>query len=174
MNSSFSLGLNYSFYSNHIRKGAGRDSLLNNFSQSSVLQDASRVYSVSGAASRFTNYYHLIELPVMFQWKLNKNKTKPLAVNFGFSAGWLVAVDALVYDTSFGGIYYKSKNPFNKTVFNLSTGLSWTFLTSNKIQWAIGPSIDLQLTRLLNSPFDKNKYLHFTGIQSTIIFSGKK
>ena len=155
MNSKFSLGLNYSFFSNHIRIGAGRDSLLNNFSQSSVLQNASRVYSVSGTANRFTNYYHLIELPVMFQWKLNK--IKPLALNFGFEAGQLVAIGALVYDTSFGGMYYKSKNPFNKTVFNLLTGLSWTFLTSNKTQCTIGPSIDLQLTRLLNSPFDKNK-----------------
>ena len=85
----------------------------------------------------------------------------------------MIATNALVYDTAFGGIYFDSKKQFNKTQFSLSTGLSWT-IPSKNIEWSIGPALNIHLNRFLNNSFEKEQYLLMPGLRTKIIFSGKK
>ncbi len=170
-----SIGMKYGYYSDNINIGTKRD-YSSNFGgiQSGNLRDGSSIYSNAGSISQYTNRYHFIELPVVFQLQLNKNSSRPLYLNSGVSIGQLVFTNALLYDTAFGGVYYKNKSRFNRTQFSLSAGLAWTFFNNSKMQWGIGPVVDFHLNRMQNNPMDRNKYLLFTGIRTNILFTGKK
>lgn len=169
----FSLGLQYGYYSNHIGIGNRRDSP-GRFSQQANMSDINYVYNAGSDSVNFTNQYHFIELPFNFQWQLNRNKAKPFVWSTGLSIGQLVASNALMYDTAFGGIYYENKNRLNKTQFSLSTGFSWTIANTNQAQWNIGPVATMHLNKLFDSPFENKRYLFFVGLRTAVLFNQKK
>lgn len=172
--SSLTVGLRYAYYSDVIHIGMPRNNLSNNLSLFLDSRGASQAYGASGDTVAITNQYHFIELPVYYNLQLNKNKTNPLTLKLGFKAGRMFASNAFVYDTTAGGIYYRSKTLFNKTQFGISASLNWAIINKPKFQWAIGPVVDFHLNSLLNNPLDKKKYLVFAGLRSTIIFNSKK
>jgi hypothetical protein len=166
---SLSLGLQYGYYSNVLRIGNRRDSLL------SVLDfSGGQIYNAGGDTIKYTNQYHFIELPLSFQWQLNKNKTKPFIWSTGFTIGQLIASNAIMYDTAFNGIYYQNKKRLNKTQFSLSTGFSWTIANNKKVQWSLGPVANIHLNKLVDNPFDNKGYLFFVGLRTGILFNQKK
>jgi hypothetical protein len=171
--SSFSIGLQYAYYSEHISVGARKDSVLRYASQASVVSGANYVYSAAGTKENFTNNYHFVEIPAIYQLGLNKNKFKPLNWTVGLSVAQLVNAKTLAYDTSFGGIYYDNKKSLNKTQFSLTTGFNWGIFNSKKIKGSIGPVVDFHFNSLLNNEGDKNKHLLFAGIRTTFTFPGK-
>ena len=79
-----------------------------------------------------------------------------------------------MYDTAFGGIYYKNKNLLNKTQFSLSTGFSWTVANNKRIQWRVGPFADIHVNKLVDNQFEDKKYLHFIGIRTAVLVNQKK
>jgi hypothetical protein len=172
---SFSLGLQYGYYSNVIHVGNRRDSLTGNSQLSNVMDDkANGVYNAGGDTIKYTNRYHFIEFPLIFQWQLNKNKAKPFTWSAGFTIGQLIATNAIMYDTAFNGIYYSNKSQLNKTQFSLSTGFSWTLANNKRAQWSLGPVANIHLNRLLDNPFENKKYLFFVGLRAGILFNSKK
>ena len=170
---SFSFGLQYGYYSNVIHVGNRRDSLLNNNQLANVL-DANYVYNAGGDTIKYTNRYHFIELPFLFNWQLNRNKARPFTWSTGITIGQLMASNAIMYDTAFNGIYYKNKNQLNKTQFSLSTGFSWTLANTKRAQWTLGPVANIYLNRLTDNPFENKRYLFFVGLRAAILFSQKK
>jgi hypothetical protein len=170
----FETGLQFGYYSDRIGVGNRRDSVLNNSSQFDFLRDATVVYNPGGDSIHYTNRYHFLELPVGAKFQMNKKAAKPLYLNMGFNIGWMAGTNALVYDTVFGGIYYNSKNHFNRLQFSFSLGLDWTLFKNDKIEWHIGPVINLHLNQMLNNPLDRNKYLFFAGVRTSILFNKKK
>ncbi len=172
---SFSVGLQYSFYSQRLGIGNSRDSLLNNSQFSSVLDRSDdHIYNAGGDTVKFTNRYHFIDLPLRFQWQLNKSKTNPFVWSTGLTIGQLIASNALMYDTAFNGIYYKNNRLINKIQFNLSTGFSWTIANGKQTQWSLGPVVNIHLNRLVENPFESKKYLFFAGLRTNILFNKKK
>lgn len=162
-----SLGLQYSYYSDRIRVGDFR--LLNQSAgQPQSLFGVTQGYRAANPAYSFTDHYHFIELPVNFLFQLNKNPDKPFYLDIGFKAGRMISSNALVYDTAFGGIYFESKDQFNKTQFSLSPGFLWT-LPSKKFQWSIGPLLNVHINRFLKNSFEGDKYLLMPGIRTKII-----
>jgi len=172
---SFSLGLQYGYYSNVIRIGNLRDSLLSNSQFSNVLDTRDdHIYNAGGGTKKFTNRYHFIELPLRFQWQLNKSKTNPFVWSAGFTVGQLIASNALMYDTAFNGIYYKNNKLLNKTQFSLSTGFSWTIANGKRTQWSLGPVANIHLNRLVENPFESKRYLFFAGLRTSVLFHQNK
>ena len=172
---SLSLGLQYGYYSNVLRIGMRRDSLLNN-AQLANARDvrANVVYNAGGDTVKYTNQYHFIELPILFNWQLNKNKEKPFVWSTGFTIGQLISSNAIMYDTAFNGIYYKNKKQLVKTQFSLSTGFSWTLANNKRVQWSLGPVMNIHLNKLIENPFENKKYLFFAGLRTGILFNQKK
>lgn len=168
-----SLGFQYSYYSDHILVGGRRDSVLNFSPQLMAISDASIVYGAANASANYTNRYHFIELPVTLHIRLNKNLNKPFNLNLGVVAGQMFASNALVYDRSFGGIYYKNKSQFNKTQFSLTSGFEWT-IPIRKMQWNVGPTVDVHINRFMLNPNETDTYLLMFGLRTRIIFSSKK
>ena len=172
---SFSLGLQYGYYSNILHIGNRRGSLNNNTQFNSAGgRYANQVYNACSDTTMYTNSYHFLELPFLFQWQLNKNKAKPFTWSIGFSLGQLISSNAIMYDTAFNGVYYKNKSQLNKTQFSLSTGFSWTIANSKKVQWKLGPVADLHLTKLIDNPFENKRYLFFVGLRTGVVFNSKK
>ena len=171
--SSLSLGVRYGYYSEHIR--VGRDSfILFSNNSNAVSFSTERFYRASNSYRDHPNRYHFLEVPVNYQLRLNKNQQKPFTWNIGFTIGRMIATNAVMYDTAFGGIYYKNTSQLNKTQFSLSTGISWTILNKKSFQWSVGPVVDVHLNSLVNSPFEKKKYLVFAGLRSAVLFNSKK
>ena len=172
---SLSVGLQYGYYSNILHIGNRRGSLNNNTQfNSAVGRYANQVYNAGSDTTKYTNSYHFIELPLLFQWQLNKNKTKPFTWSIGFTVGQLISSNAIMYDTAFNGVYYKNKSQLNKTQFSLSTGFSWTIANSKKVQWKLGPVADLHLSKLIDNPFENKRYLFFVGLRTGVVFNSKK
>ncbi len=171
--SSLSAGVRFAYYSDVIRIGNRRNNFSSTISQYLDAQGASNVYS-AGDTNSFTNRYHFIELPLTYYVRLGKNETHPFTLQTGIKAGRLFSANALVYDTVAYGIYYNSNKHLNKIQLGLTLGLSKTILNKEKYQWAIGPVADIHVSSLLNNPLEKKKYLLFTGIRTSVIFSSKK
>src|SRR5688572_766900 len=175
---SLSAGLQYGYYSNILHVGNRRDSILSNNQNSqfsvSLDRNASQVYNAGGSTMKHTNHYHFIELPFLFQWQLNKNKTKPFTWSAGFTVGQLIASNAIMYDTAFNGVYYENKSQLNKTQFSLSTGFSWTIANNKKMQWNLGPVANFHLTKLVDNPFESKRYLFFVGLRAGVLLNPKK
>jgi hypothetical protein len=163
----FETGLQYAYYSDRITVGRRNGSVNQSLLDYSVIHSA-------GDSIKFTNRYHFLELPAGVKIQMNKKPVKPLYLNMGFNIGWMAGTNALVYDTASGGIYYNSKKHFNRLQFSLSLGLDWTLFKNDKIEWHIGPVINLHFDQMLNNPLDRNKYLFFAGIRTSILFNKKK
>ena len=170
---SFSLGLQYGYYSNVLHIGNLRFSGNNQFS-SVPGRNANQVYNAGSDTTKYTNSYHFIELPFLFQWQLNKNKAKPFIWSIGFTVGQLLSSNAIMYDTAFNGVYYKNKSQLNKTQFSLSTSFSWTIANNKNVQWNLGPVADIHLTKLIDNPFENKRYLFFVGLRAGVLLNSKK
>ena len=172
---SLSVGLQYGYYSNILHIGNRRGSLNNNTQYNSAVgRYANQVYNAGSDTTKYTNSYHFIELPFLFQWQLNKNKAKPFIWSLGFTVGQLISSNAIMYDTAFNGVYYKNKSQLNKTQFSLSTGFSWTIVNNKNVQWNLGPVADLHLTKLIDNPFENKRYLFFVGLRTGVLLNSKK
>ena len=174
---SLSAGLQYGYYSNIFHVGNRRDSLIGNANalfSGTLDRNASQLYSAGGGTTKHTNHYHFIELPFLFQWQLNKNKTKPFIWSAGFTVGQLIASKTIMYDTAFNGVYYENKSQLNKTQFSLSTGFSWTIANKKKMQWNLGPVANFHLTKLVDNPFESKRFLFFVGLRTGVLLNSKK
>ncbi|HMK20190.1 MAG TPA: outer membrane beta-barrel protein [Chitinophagaceae bacterium] len=170
---SLSLGLQYGYYSNILHIGNIRFSGSNQLS-SVPGRNANQVYNAGSDTTKYTNHYHFIEVPFLFQWQLNKNKVKPFTWSIGFTVGQLISSNAIMYDTAFNGVYYKNKSQLNKTQFSFSTGFSWTIANNKNVQWKLGPVADLHLTKLIDNPFENKRYLFFVGLRTAVLLNSKK
>jgi len=166
-----SLGVQYSYYSNILHVGSPRGSLPQ---VTSADRNSYSIYNAGGDTIKYTNQYHFIELPLSFQWRLNKNYEKPFIWSMAFTVGQLVASDAIMYDTAFNGIYRQNKELLNKTQFSLATGFLWTIADSKQVQWNLGPVVNIHLNRLADNPFDKKGNLFFAGLRTAVLFDRSK
>lgn len=166
-----SFGLQYGYYSNVLHLGNRVSSSQLSFAYN---RNANQVYNAGSDTIKYTNSYHFAELPILFQWQLNKNKTKPLIWSTGITVGQLITSNAVMYDTAFNGVYYKNKSQLNKTQFSLTTGFSWTIANGKQLQWNLGPVADIHLTRLVDNPFENKSYLFFVGLRTGLLLNSKK
>jgi hypothetical protein len=170
--SSFSAGLKYVYASNSVKAGGKSDTAIriNNNLFSLQTNDVYR----GTPQNNYTNSFHFIQIPIAYHLQINKGKKIPVQWNGGLSFSFLIASNGLVYDTAYNGIYYRNKNAFNKTHFNLSTGLSFRLKNKNGMEWVLGPEISFDMSKLINNPFDKKQYLLFGGINTKLFFTKKK
>jgi hypothetical protein len=98
----------------------------------------------------------------------------PIQWNVGVSFSYLVATNALVYSSSYGGIYYQDKDAVNKAHFNIGTGLSFRLKGKKGMEWVLGPELSFDTRKLVNNGYDKKQYLLFGGINTKLFFPKKK
>ncbi|MGZ8541205.1 MAG: outer membrane beta-barrel protein [Chitinophagaceae bacterium] len=171
--SSVSSGLRYAYFSNSIKVGAYKDTIVafsNAYSQAVRVDAIYRGYH----EEEYTNRFHFIQLPLQYQLQLNKGVKLPITWNIGGSAGYLISTNGLVYDTTASGIYYHDDAAFNKFHWSLNTGLSFRFGSKNKIQWSLGPELSLGMNKLTKDDYTRKQYLLYGGLTGRVIFAKKK
>jgi hypothetical protein len=171
--STVSSGLRYAYFSNTIKVGAYKDTVVafsNAYSQAVRVDAIYRGYH----QEEYTNRFHFIQLPLQYHLQLNKGVKLPITWNIGGSAGYLISTNGLVYDTTANGIYYHDDAAFNKFHWSLNTGFSFRFGSKNKIQWSIGPELSLGMNKLTKDDYTRKQYLLYGGLTGRIIFDKKK
>lgn len=184
--SSLSAGFRYSYADESLVVGAVRDtailsnsySVSQNFLAFSGVRNAYNASSLAAPPSARTNYtnrYHFLEIPLLFQTQLNKGKKMGILWNAGIAPGLLIGTNALVYDTVARGIYYKNDKAFKKLHFNMQTGFALQFGNNKKIQWSLGPTLSVDMTRLMKEDvFTQKRYFLFTGLTGRVFLSSRK
>ena len=122
----------------------------------------------------YTNLYHFIQVPVSYHLQLNKGEKLPIIWNAGVSVSYLFKANALVYDTTAGGIYYKDRDLLNKWQINLHTGFSLRFGKPQKMQWSVGPEISIALNKLTRDAYNNRQYTFYSGLSGRIFLPRKK
>lgn len=167
---SISTGLQYRFYSTHIRVGNRVDtslSLQNAFGSSTI----NRYYMAApiSTTSRYTNRFHFLELPLAAHLQLNKGNKLPILLNAGGSLTYLVATNALHFDSR-TGFYYPDNALFNKLQANLSAGLAVSVRSKSSMPLHIGPQFQWSLTNLLKKDVS-DKRLFYLGLGARVFFN---
>ena len=168
---SMSTGIRYSYYSTHIRVGNRIDSsrtLQNAFGASNVIQ----YYRATPVAfdtitQKYTNNFHLAELPISVHMRLNKGRRLPIFWNSGIILSYLFSTNTLHFDSG-TGVYYEDNSLFNKFQANLSTGFSISLFNSSKRSLDIGPQFQYCLSTLMKGGVSPGKHLYYYGINAKI------
>ena len=162
--SSLLAGLGYSQLADKIEIGTNQAS-----GQSSMA-----LFYYSGAPHQtHTDHFHFIELPLSYNWRVTNNADRFLSLNAGVTPSYLLATNALVYDTTMGGIYYDNKDLVTKAHFNFTSGVSYQFKNKKSLEFSIGPQFSFDITKVFKSDLDKRKYFLYTGIDARIFFEKK-
>lgn len=168
--SSLTAGLRYMYVAEKIKVGNFRDTGITSGSYLGNSTYLNGIYRGQPTKSH-TNQYHFIELPLSYQLLLNQGHQLPVTWSTGLSASYLVATNALVYDTAAGGIYVHNVKALNRFQAYLHTGLSFGFGKRSGFSWSIGPELSASLTQLVKpEPFIRNRYLLYGGIAARFLF----
>lgn len=166
--SSLLTGISYNYLADKIKTGTKQNTTLliaNSYNAGT--------YYTSTSQKEFTDRFHFVEIPLIYDWRITGNKDHFLSVNSGISAAWLLCSNALVYDTSAGGIYYHNNNVLNRTHINFTSGLAWHF-SKKQFEYIIGPQFSFDLVRNINSDLDNRKYFLYSGIDARMFLNKKK
>jgi hypothetical protein len=182
--SSISAGIRYAYYDESLEVGSIKDTaIISNsysFAQNFLLDRGVRgAYSNTAAQpstrTKYTNRYHFLDLPVSFQTRLNKGNKMGILWNAGIAPGYLVGTNAIIYDSTAGGIYFKNDRAFKRFHFNVQSGLALQFGNNRNISWSVGPTISLDMTRLMKEDvFTDKRYFLYTGLTGKLFFSPRK
>lgn len=161
---SLSTGLQYSYFSTHIRVGNRIDSFAmvqNAFGSLNV----SQYYRPTPTTTEYTNRFHFIELPLSGHLQLNRSTSVPVFVNAGLSLSYLVSTNALHFDSQ-TGLYYKDNSLFNKLQSNLSAGFSIALWNKSKVPVHIGPQLQYGITNLMKQEVSAGKHFFYLGLNT--------
>ena len=131
-------------------------------------------YYAGSPQETYTDHFHFIELPLSFNWRVTNNTDHFLSLNAGVSPSYLLSTNALLYDTTAGGIYYHNKDLVTRTHFNFTSGISYQFKNKKSMDFSIGPQVSFDVSKVFKSDLDKRKYLLYTGINARVFFEKKK
>jgi Outer membrane protein beta-barrel domain len=166
---SISGGLNYHYFSAKTTIG----NLVSNSGSTynANLTYSSRAYYTNTGSHSYTNQFHFIELPVLVDFTLNKNKQTPLIWEAGFSFAYLLSSDYLYFDP-YANVYYKNDGVLNKDQWDLSTALliGWNM---QKSRFLMGPQLQYGINGLLNASQAYSQYLYSFGLKISFIPGGK-
>ena len=169
--SSLDLGIQYGYYSDHIKVGSRTDSVIRIVNYYSADLVVSGFY-MNTSTNNYINHYHFIELPLNHHFLLI-DKQNPFSWDFGISIGQLLSTNTLVFDTANQGVYYTAKKLFRKTQANLTTGFSITFNQHKAVQWVICPKVQFGLINLNKGYTDKKAYPFFAGVDLRLMLPKK-
>ena len=159
----FNIGLQYHYYSSHTKTGnkVEKDTMINNGADVIPVSG----YYKNGTQNKYTNQFHVIEIPVSVDYRLFRNF--PLDIGAGISCGHLINTNALAYNYQ-KNIYYKDPQSYTKNYFNIFSSLQYNWLQKNKLEIQSGPVILYNFSSLQRE--SNSTHLVSFGITSHIKF----
>jgi hypothetical protein len=166
--SNLSIGIQYAYLSDKFKTGYQQ---INN----ALLNARFNIpaYYSGTAQQTFTDHFHFIELPVIYDWRITGKTTHFLSVDAGASFSYLISTNALVYDTVAQGIYYHNKDQFNRGSINLISGFSY-HARKKSFELIVGPRFTFSLQDIFKSNMDQRRYFLYSGIEASMLFGKNK
>lgn len=161
--SSISLGLGYHYLSTTIKVGTQRDSVSN----TNLVDYSSRYYSNNNRQTAYTNQYHFIKLPFLYEYQLGRKL--PLKFGTGISIGYLLSSNALQYDNT-SNIFYKDNSLLQKPRIELVAKAAYGLWRHPKFSANIGPQWNYGLTPLSKESNSTRQHLSSFGLSTQVTF----
>lgn len=150
----FATGVNYTMQSNYLMVGNKVDSAVSvNFDVNKSIEASS--YYQPGGNTKYVNQYHLLQVPVMVQYR--PFKKIPLYTEAGVSTAVLFNSNALVYNYA-SKTYVTSPQLFNKVLMSVSTGVTADVRIKNVLPFAIGLNVRYGLNSVTNSSYSNQHF----------------
>jgi hypothetical protein len=165
----FSAGINYHYYSTQLQTGNFVYAPVSNPAYG-YLGSANGYYS-NGSQQKYTNQYHFAELPLSFQYLLNKSIKTPIYFEPAVSFGYLITTNALYYEPS-GNIYLKNSQGIQHTQVNGTAALLFGF-HCQKNELRAGPLFTYGFTSILKSGYGNPEHLTYGGLKIVLVFRNK-
>jgi hypothetical protein len=168
--SSLTIGLQYSKFQTEIETGLMKDSSATfRYNNLNIAPIANlNTYYKPGTGYPHKNSYSFIQIPVVYEHSLLKNKL--LNGNAGVSLSRLISSNALVYD-EYNQAYYNNNDLFRRTQVTLLAGVNTQF-SLGKTSVHLGPQFQYGLTNLFKQNDYGSQHLFSWGLQANI-FLGK-
>jgi Outer membrane protein beta-barrel domain len=152
----FSTGLNYLYQNNFILVGTKVDTPVT--VRVDALKDLStNNYYSSGNSSTYKNKYHLVEIPLLFQYQFSKKS--PVYFKTGVTAAYLLQSNALVYNSN-SSAYITDKSIFNKVLLSVNIGAGINLAKKTKLPFSIGYQFKYSIGSVTKTTFGKQHFVN--------------
>ena len=145
----FHIGLEYHFYSTKTRVGfhVQKDTTARYGADRIAISE----FYTNGNQSPYTNRFHIIEIPVSFEYRVFKKI--PLSLSAGASYGHLLKTTALSFDR-LSNMYYYNPRDYVRNYVNVFSSIQYSWLRKVKITIQSGPVFQYNCVELqkVNSP----------------------
>jgi hypothetical protein len=146
----FYTGLQYQYASNNIMVGSKVDSAISlDFSTDKLVSSA---FYRGGASTSYTNKYHLLQVPVLVNYKPVTGW--PLFLEAGGSAAWLAGSNGLQYNAA-SNAYISSMDAFNRWLVSGSLGAGIRLAQKTNHPVNLGYRFSYTATSLTKEAFGK-------------------
>jgi hypothetical protein len=163
-----SFGISYQYFSFVNKVGSTIVPSGNNLS----LNSSGNFYGVGNTFKSYRNQFHFLEIPVSFNFRINKSKNVPIFWNAGINVSELISSNALQFQSN-PGMYYHDNSLLNKTQFGLHTGFSVILFTKEKTPITIGPYFYYSPTNIANKGLYGKTHFSSFGIRAEMLFRKK-
>jgi hypothetical protein len=177
LNKRFALttGINYHYYATGSAVGTivnAQRSLYDSLLKTS--ENLTRFYSNApsnsfAGSTKFTNTYHLLQLPVQLEYKLNTTGKRPLVAQAGLTPGLVLSTRALYFNKS-ANITYINRQQFKQFQLFANGGFQVQIGNAKKMQYSIGPQLQYGLTNLTRPVVQSRQHLFYAGLQAYMTF----
>lgn len=152
----FSTGLNYLYQNNFILVGTKVDTPVT--VRLDAFKDLStNNYYTSGSSSTYKNKYHLVEIPILFQYQFSKKS--PVYFKTGLTAAYLLQSNALVYNSN-SSAYITDKSIFNRAIFSVNIGAGIILAKKTKFPFSIGYQFKYSIGSVTKTTFGKQHFVN--------------
>lgn len=151
----FNTGLNYLYQSNAIRTGNRVDSTASFYFTTKSLKVNS--FYRSGDSIGYKNKFHLLEIPVLFQYRISKKY--PAYIEAGPSVAYLLNSNAMVYKAN-QGLYITDNAIFNRLLLSMSIGAGFNLAEKSRFPFTIGYQFKYSMSSVIKDPFGKQHIMN--------------
>lgn len=152
----FSTGINYFYQNNFILVGKKVDTPVT--VRLDAFKDLStNNYYSSGNSSTYKNKYHLLEIPLLFQYQFSKKS--PVYFKTGFTAAYLLQSNALVYNSN-SAAYITDKSIFNRVLLSINMGTGINLAKKTKLPFSLGYQFKYSIGSVTKTTFGKQHFVN--------------
>jgi hypothetical protein len=167
--SSLITGVEYAQLNTQIETGAIKDSAANfQYYKTGAVTSVTSYYK-PGNSNTHNNRYRLLQIPLIFEYRLNNSRKLSIDLNAGLILAQLLSSNALVYD-AYHQAYYHNDDLFQKTQLHFLTGANMQFALNNKTAVNIGPQFQYGLSDLMRNNTYTNQHFFSCGLKALIFF----
>jgi hypothetical protein len=152
----FSTGLNYAYQSNIIKVGKRVDTAATFRFDASKSLSADNYYKI-GDDIKYRNKFHLIEVPLLFQWKLSEKS--PVYFEGGPTVSCLISSNALVYNSN-SRAYFTDRVVFKKLLLSFTAGAGINLAQNKKLPFSVGYQFGYSASSATKKVFGKQHFVN--------------